>query len=198
MTTNIPISLTGTNSTIDTNGLGATFSGVLSGGGALTKAGAGTLVLSGVNAYGGGTTITGGLFRRPTPAPSGPARSRSTAVGSSPAPGLAFGNGLTLDAGAANTIGTQAFSLNLSGAVSGAGGFAKEGSGTLTLSGSSSYRGAYVNAGTLLGGAPTPLRYRAPSRSPPARHSISAASIRRSARSQGLASSPTAGRALRC
>ncbi len=52
-----------TQSTIDTNSLGATFSGILSGSGSLAKAGAGTLVLSGANNYSGGTTINGGTIQ---------------------------------------------------------------------------------------------------------------------------------------
>ncbi|MCF8533674.1 MAG: autotransporter-associated beta strand repeat-containing protein [Reyranella sp.] len=54
--------LSGTSSTIDTNGLGATWSGVLSGGGGLIKAGTGTLTLTGSNTYGGATTISGGTL----------------------------------------------------------------------------------------------------------------------------------------
>lgn len=50
-----------TASTIDTNGRNATWSGSISGDGALTKAGSGTLVLSGNNTYSGGTRITGGI-----------------------------------------------------------------------------------------------------------------------------------------
>jgi autotransporter-associated beta strand protein len=50
-------------STIDTNGNNVTVSGVISGnGGELTKAGAGTLTLSGANTYIGNTKITGGTL----------------------------------------------------------------------------------------------------------------------------------------
>lgn len=49
--------------TVDTNGLGATFSGALSGSGGLTKTGTGTLTLSGTNAYTGATAIEAGTLR---------------------------------------------------------------------------------------------------------------------------------------
>jgi T5SS/PEP-CTERM-associated repeat protein/autotransporter-associated beta strand protein len=51
----------GTTSTMNTNGLNATWSGVLSGAGALDEVGAGTLTLSGNNTYTGGTTVNGAL-----------------------------------------------------------------------------------------------------------------------------------------
>jgi autotransporter-associated beta strand protein len=156
LTTSVNATLTsGSASTIDTNGLGATLSGVLSGGGALAKAGAGTLVLSGVNTYTGGTTIAGGLVQATNNSSVGTGVVALNGGGfQAGASGLAFGNGFMLDAGATNIIDTQAFSLNLSGALSGAGGFTKQGSGILTLSGSSAYAGATnVNAGTLQGGA---------------------------------------------
>ncbi|WP_069266258.1 autotransporter outer membrane beta-barrel domain-containing protein [Paraburkholderia nodosa] len=52
----------GTTSTIDTNGIGATWSGVLSGSGALTKVGNGVLTLSGQNTYTGVTNVRGGVL----------------------------------------------------------------------------------------------------------------------------------------
>ena len=52
----------GTTSIIDTNGQTGTFSGILSGTGNLTKAGAGTLTLSGVNTHTGTTTISAGTL----------------------------------------------------------------------------------------------------------------------------------------
>ncbi|WP_411883674.1 autotransporter domain-containing protein [Polaromonas sp. YR568] len=48
--------------TFDTNGNTATVSGVISGTGGLTKAGAGTLVLSGANTYSGGTAVNAGTL----------------------------------------------------------------------------------------------------------------------------------------
>lgn len=52
----------GTTSTIDTNGLAANWSGVLSGSGALNKAGEGVLTLSAANTYSGGTALSAGTL----------------------------------------------------------------------------------------------------------------------------------------
>jgi outer membrane autotransporter protein len=156
LTTNVNATLTaGSISTIDTNGLGATFSGVLSGGGALAKAGAGTLVLSGLNTYAGGTTIGAGVLQATNNSSVGTgAVTLEGSVFQAGANGLAFANNFVFAGGTSNTIDTQAFSLTLSGAISGAGGLTKLGAGILTLSGANAYAGAtLVNAGTLRAGA---------------------------------------------
>ncbi len=53
----------GTNSTLDTHGRDATWSGQLSGSGAFSKVGAGTLTFTDSNIYTGGTTVAEGVLR---------------------------------------------------------------------------------------------------------------------------------------
>jgi outer membrane autotransporter protein len=136
----------------------SSFSGSLGGAGSLTKAGTGTLTLSGNNSYSGGTSLTVGTL----------------AVGSSTALGtgaLSFSNGTTLQAAANgltlgnamtlsgnNTVDTQANALTLGGAITGGSGstLTKIGSGTLTLSRNNSATfagGVFINGGTLAVGA---------------------------------------------
>lgn len=152
----------GTNSTIDTNGFGATWSGVLSGTGNLIKAGAGTLTLSGAHTYEGITTINAGTL----------SVGASTNFGTG---GLVFNGGTlaaTGDASTGQSVTLQAGggtfdvadvneTLTISGAggagttITGAGGLTKVGAGTLSLNvtngnGGTAYTGATnVNAGTL-------------------------------------------------
>ena len=106
----------------------ASFAGVVSGTGSLTKTGAGTLTLSGVNTYGGGTTISAGALQGDTTSVQGNIVDNAT---------LVF---------------LQDLSGTFSGNVSGSGVLVKNGTGTLTLSGSNSYSGGTViNAGALQG-----------------------------------------------
>ncbi|WP_213775998.1 autotransporter domain-containing protein, partial [Bradyrhizobium sp. dw_78] len=125
---------TGGISTIDTNGFGATWNGVLSGAGGLVKAGVGTLNLTAANTYTGGTAISGGTLQ----------------VGNGGTSGSIVGDVADNGTLAFNRSNASAFT----GAISGTGGVTKLGAGVLTLSGSGTYAGAtLVNAGTFQAGA---------------------------------------------
>lgn len=143
----------GTTSTIDTNGLGATWNGVLSGAGNLVKAGAGTLALTNAgNSYSGTTGLTGGTLQVSEGAlGSGAlifgATSTFAFVG-----GYTLGNDVTLGAGAIGTFNVgENQTSTLSGQILGAGGLAKTGLGELVLDGSNNiYTGpTQVSAGML-------------------------------------------------
>jgi T5SS/PEP-CTERM-associated repeat protein/autotransporter-associated beta strand protein len=63
LTTSVAMTLvSNTTSMINTNGFNATFSGELSGNGALDKIGVGTFTLNGTNTYAGGTTVSAGTL----------------------------------------------------------------------------------------------------------------------------------------
>jgi autotransporter-associated beta strand protein len=87
-----------------------TLSGVISGTGALSKSGSGTLILSGLNTYTGGTTVTKGILAL-NKSSSGAGTIRGTAT-------VAAGATLRLDTGDAtgyNTDGTRLSLINLNG-----------------------------------------------------------------------------------
>jgi autotransporter-associated beta strand protein len=155
-----------------------TFSGVVSGAGGLTKAGTGTLTLSGANTYNGATNVNAGTLSAANASALG-----STAGGTTVASGAALninnvaigaetvtlsgagvgatgaltGTGTASLSGnvalnAATTVGVAAAAgkLTLSGVVSGANALTKVGAGTLVLSGNNTYTGlTTVSAGTL-------------------------------------------------
>jgi autotransporter-associated beta strand protein len=129
-----------------------TFSGTISGSGALFKLGPGTLTLTGTSTYAGGTMIAGGLVNF----------NSASNFGSGPI--LLNGGGLQWAAGTTTDISSRLFpfgadgatfdtngnTVTLASALAGIGGVTKIGAGTLVLSGIDTYRGpTTVAAGTL-------------------------------------------------
>ncbi|WP_170181705.1 autotransporter outer membrane beta-barrel domain-containing protein [Phreatobacter stygius] len=114
----------------------------------------GTTVLAGANTYSGSTLIRSGTLEL------GSATAAGTSVielgGGSGSPTLRFGgsyavaNAMTMAAGG-GTIDTASNSIVMSGALGGAGGFTKTGTGSLTLTGTGTYAGpTTVNGGLLV------------------------------------------------
>ena len=104
-----------------------TYSGSMSGSGSLTKSGAGSLTLSGANSYSGGTLVSAGALVGSTTSLQGSITNNATVVMSQ------------------TTNGTFA------GTMTGAGGFTKSGSGTVTLGDNTGYSGAVdMQAGGLI------------------------------------------------
>ncbi|WP_164738362.1 autotransporter-associated beta strand repeat-containing protein [Aquabacter cavernae] len=115
---------------IDTNGYAVGVSSILSGAGGLTKAGAGTLTLTGANSYTGGTTVSSGTLQ----------------IGSGGTAGSVLG--------AIANSGTVAFNrsddISAPGAITGTGALIQRGTGKLTLTGANSAAaGTTVQNGTL-------------------------------------------------
>ena len=146
------------NLTVGGNQQSTVFTGVISDvGGSLTKVGTGTLTLTGMNTYTGGTNLDGGILavNSDLNLGTGPlsfnggtleALGSGGGITSSKPVSLAAGGGTFLaDAGTAST---------LSGAITGVGAWTKAGPGTLTLTGTNTYGGGtIVSAGTLQLGA---------------------------------------------
>ncbi len=154
--TDVNAALVGGLSTIDTNGFGATFNGILSGPGALEKAGMGTLIFTAANTYAGGTEIAAGTLQLGA---GGSLASNGALQIDAPGTfdlnshiqtvGDLFGAGAIL-LGSGELAAGMANSTQFSGSISGSGGFVKQGSGTLDLTGNSTYTGdTIVNSGRL-------------------------------------------------
>ncbi|MGZ5907234.1 MAG: autotransporter outer membrane beta-barrel domain-containing protein, partial [Reyranella sp.] len=138
--------------TFDTNGNNVTLASVLSGIGGITKAGNGVLTLAANNTYSGGTTISGGLINFASASNFGAGNillnggglqwaAGSTADISSKLAPLGAGGG---------TFDTNGNTITFASGLTGSGGLAKQGLGTLNLTGNNIYTGGTaVLAGTL-------------------------------------------------
>ncbi len=155
-----------TDGTIDTNGFTLATSGTISGVGGLSKIGAGTLSLSGVNTYSGNTTVSVGTLQLANVAaiPSGSGKGNlSLASGTtldlnnlSPTVNGLTGAGTVTNSqtGAVTfTAGSNDATSTFSGIIQNGNGtvaFTKTGTGILTLSGTNTFTGTTtVSAGTL-------------------------------------------------
>lgn len=140
------------------------FGGVISGTGNLVKSGFAQLTLTGPNTFTGGMTIFSGPLAVPDVADSGVIS--PLGAGSSIILGAANGLGTLLFTGASNdstnrpvaligngggvTVENAATTLTLTGPITGSGGFAKSGLGTLVLSGTNTNSGTtFVSQGVL-------------------------------------------------
>ncbi|SIO24392.1 autotransporter outer membrane beta-barrel domain-containing protein [Paraburkholderia phenazinium] len=134
-----------------------TYAGLISGSGAVEKTGAGSLTLApgaaGGNTYSGGTTLTAGTVAIGADSALGANTGSLTFNGGTlqltQSVDLASTRAVTLNAGG-GTIDTQSFSSTLAQPVTGAGALTKDGTGSLLMTGASTYSGATtVAAGTL-------------------------------------------------
>ena len=149
--------------TVGGNNLSTDVSGVIAGiGGSLVKVGTGTLTLSGTSSYTGATTVNAGTLRAGALNAFSPTSAFTVASGGTldlngfnQTVGSIAGAGSFLLGANELTVGGNNLSTDVSGVIAGIGGsLVKVGTGTLTLSGTSTYTGATtVNAGTLRAGA---------------------------------------------
>ncbi|WP_422002083.1 autotransporter domain-containing protein [Reyranella sp.] len=112
--------------TFDTNGNTVMLASAISGSGGLTKAGLGTLILTGANTYGGGTTVSGGTLQGTTATLQGNIANNAAVVFSQ------SGNG------------------TYAGSLSGTGSLALQGGGTYTFTGTGSFSGPTTVTGSGL------------------------------------------------
>jgi len=140
-----------------------THSGVISGAGSLTQAGTGTLTLSGANSYTGATAVTAGTLKAGSAAAFGSNSALTVASGAiadlggfSTSIGSLSGGGTFTNSGATATLteGGLNASTTFSGVLQNGTGtlsLVKTGTGTLILTGASTYTGGTtVNAGSTL------------------------------------------------
>ena len=156
-TINLNAGSTGT--TIDTQSNVLTLFGAILGGGSLTKIGAGTLILQGINTYSGGTTVNAGTLQLLSGSALNPAGALMVNGGTFDL--SAFGTGLTVGSlsgtGGTIALGPNTLTTNSAGnnttlasTITGTGGLIKQGAGILALTGNNTYSGGTFVTGGLI------------------------------------------------
>ncbi|MDT7642812.1 MAG: fibronectin-binding autotransporter adhesin, partial [Pseudonocardiales bacterium] len=172
-----------------------TYGGIVAGASTLTKAGTGTLVLSGVNTYTGSTFLNGGVVSVTADSALGTPPGIATAgqLTFSSASTLLVGGSFTLNANRGIALtGGATFSINpgvtlsYGGIAAGASTLTKAGTGTLTLTGVNTYAGATtISSGVLVIAADSGLGV-APGAATPGKLTFSAAGTLQSSASLTL------------
>ncbi len=137
--------------TFDANGGDITCDAISGTGTTVTKTGPNLLTLSGTNSYTGNTIVNGGTLAYTTPSNLGTSNAIVLSGGGTLRTLAAINEtrNVALNAGG-GSIDTNSFNATFGGIISGAGGLTKNGTGTLTVSNTSTYTGpTIVNAGTL-------------------------------------------------
>lgn len=133
----------------DANVVG-TFSGNISGGGALTLNTLGTTVLTGNNSYSGGTTLSNGLLQVAGPSPLGTGTLLFNGGNLELVGNTTINNNMAF-LSSASILTDNGTTSSLGGNLSGAGNLTKTGLGTLRLSGNSSLSGnTFITQGQLI------------------------------------------------